>query len=113
MGATSIRSRITDLLKELTIDSTAVGQFATDSAKEIINMLPQSLLWTVSKETIDENGNGAAVTSGRIISVTRNGHMAREGNPADSEKFKSSASINTFGWPSHNDVCTNNLQDLI
>ena len=38
MGATSIRSRITDLLKELTIDSTAIGQFATDSAKEIINM---------------------------------------------------------------------------
>tara|TARA_R100000278_G_scaffold36190_2_gene32584 strand:- start:1014 stop:1637 length:624 start_codon:yes stop_codon:yes gene_type:complete len=93
MGATSIRSRITDLLKELTVDSTAIGQFATDSAKEIINMLPQSLLWTVSKETVDESGNGAAVTSGRIISVTRNGHSAREGNPADSEKFKSSDSM--------------------
>lgn len=83
MATTSVRSRIQDLLGSLTVDSTAIGQFATDSAKEIINMLPESLLWTMSKETADANGGGAAVTSGRVIAVSRSGFTAREINPAD------------------------------
>ena len=83
MATTSVRSRVKDLLNTITVDSTAIGQFATDAAKEIINMLPESLLWTMSKETADANGNGASVTSGRIIAVTRTGFTAREINPAD------------------------------
>ncbi len=93
MGATSIRSRIKDLLRDITVDSTAIGQFATDSAKEIINMLPESLLWTVSKETIDNNGNGAAITSGRIIAVTKDGYSAREINPSDRARATEATSM--------------------
>ena len=93
MGATSIRSRVKDLLNDITVDSTAIGQFATDAAKEIINMLPESLLWTVSKETIDDNGDGAAVTSGRIIAISRGGYSAREVNPADRSRITDNDSM--------------------
>tara|TARA_R100000781_G_C4050992_1_gene117543 strand:+ start:124 stop:753 length:630 start_codon:yes stop_codon:yes gene_type:complete len=77
MGATSIKSRILDLLSDVTIDNTAVGQFATDSAKEIINVLPEEMLWSMST-TSSVTGSGASITSARILSVSRNGYTAME-----------------------------------
>ena len=77
MGATSVKSRILDLLSDIVIDNIAVGQFATDAAKEIINILPSEMLWSMSTTT-NVTGSGAAITSARILSVSRNGYMSRE-----------------------------------
>ena len=89
MGATSIKSRILDLLGDLVIDNTAIGQFATDAAKEIINVLPVEMLWSLSTISSDNNGAGAEVTAARILSVSRNGYMAREIPFSDKARYAS------------------------
>ena len=89
MGATSIKSRILDLLSDIVVDNTAIGQFATDAAKEIINVLPAEMLWSMSTETQDINQNGAAITSARILGVNRNGYEAKEVRYADRQRYVS------------------------
>lgn len=89
MGATSIKSRLLDLLSDIVVDNTAIGQFATDAAKEIINVLPQEMLWSMSVETPDANQNGAAITSSRILGVSRNGYEAKEVRYADRQRYVS------------------------
>ena len=93
MGATSIKSRILDLLTNVTVDNTAISQFATDAGKEIINVLPMEMLWSLSSATIDNGGNGAAITSSRILYASRNSYRALEINPADSARALDSNSI--------------------
>ena len=93
MGATSIKSRIKDLLTDVTVDNTAIGQFATDAAKEIINVLPMEMLWSLSTSTADINGAGAALTSTRILYASRLKYRALEINPADSARAVDSNSI--------------------
>lgn len=93
MGATSIKSRILDLLSDVTVDNTAIGQFATDAAKEIINVLPEEMLWVMSTEVADVNGAGAAVTSSRILGVRRNNYKAIEIDASDSARANDANSI--------------------
>ena len=93
MGATSVKSRVLDLLSELVVDNTAIGQFASDAAKEIINVLPIELLWSMSTTTADNNNAGAAVTAARILSVSRAGFTAREIPYSDKARYLSDESI--------------------
>lgn len=93
MGATSVKSRILDLLADVVVDNTAIGQFATDAAKEIINVLPMEMLWSMSTTTEDVSGNGAEITSARILSVSRNGKRAREIPYSDRTRYTESGSI--------------------
>lgn len=93
MGATSIKSRILDLLADVTVDNTAISQFATDAAKEIINVLPEEMLWVMSTEVADASGAGAAVTSSRILGVRRNNYKAIEINASDSARATDDKSI--------------------
>lgn len=88
MGATSVKSRILDLLADVVVDNTAIGQFATDAAKEIINVLPLEILWTMSQTVPDNDNGGASVTSARILSVTRNGYTAREIPSSDKARYE-------------------------
>lgn len=78
MADSSVKTRIKDLLQDITVDNVAIGQFATDAAKEIINVLPIEMLWSLSTVTSDNNGAGAEITSARILSVSRNGFTATE-----------------------------------
>ena len=78
MADSSVKTRIKDLLQDITVDNVAIGQFATDAAKEIINVLPIEMLWSMSTVTSDNNGAGAEITSARILSVSRNGFTATE-----------------------------------
>jgi hypothetical protein len=87
MGTTSVKSRILDLLADVVIDNTAIGQFATDAAKEIINVLPSEMLWSMSTTTSDNNGGGAEITSARILSVSRSGYTAREIPFSDKSRY--------------------------
>jgi len=91
MGATSVKSRILDLLAELTIDNTAISQMATDAAKEIINVLPLEILWSMSKTVADNGGAGASITSARLLSVTRGGYTAREIPASDKSRYASAS----------------------
>jgi hypothetical protein len=93
MGATSVKSRILDLLADVVVDNTAIGQFATDAAKEIINVLPLEMLWSMSTTTEDVSGVGAAVTSARVLSVSRVGKTAREIPYSDRTRYTESGSI--------------------
>ena len=93
MGATSVKSRILDLLADVVVDNTAIGQFATDAAKEIINVLPLEMLWSMSTTTEDLSGAGAAVTSARVLSVSRSGKTAREIPYSDRTRYTESGSI--------------------
>ena len=93
MGATSVKSRILDLLADVVVDNTAIGQFATDAAKEIINVLPLEMLWSMSTTTEDSSGAGAAVTSARVLSVSRSGKTAREIPYSDRTRYTESGSI--------------------
>lgn len=93
MGATSVKSRVLDLLSELVVDNTAIGQFASDAAKEIINVLPIELLWSMSTTTPDNDNGGAAVTAARILSVSRAGFTAREIPYSDKARYLSDESI--------------------
>ena len=92
MGATSIKSRILDLLADVTVDNTAIGQFATDAAKEIINVLPEEMLWVMSTE-VQDTGSGAGVTSSRILGVRRSNYKAIEINASDSARATDDKSI--------------------
>jgi hypothetical protein len=93
MGATSIKSRIKDLLTDVTVDNTAIGQFATDAAKEIINVLPMEMLWSLSTSTPDINGGGAALTSTRILYASRLKYRAVEINASDAARVTDNNSI--------------------
>jgi len=93
MGATSVKSRILDLLADVVVDNTAIGQFATDAAKEIINVLPLEILWSMSTTTEDDSGGGAEITSARILSVSRVGKTAREIPYSDRTRYTESGSI--------------------
>ena len=93
MGATSVKSRILDLLADVVIDNTAIGQFATDAAKEIINVLPLEMLWSMSTTTEAIGVNGAGITSARILSVSRIGKTAREIPYSDRTRYTESGSI--------------------
>tara|TARA_B100000902_G_scaffold168074_1_gene162817 strand:- start:1207 stop:1833 length:627 start_codon:yes stop_codon:yes gene_type:complete len=90
MGATSVKSRILDLLSDIVVDNTAIGQFATDAAKEIINILPLEMLWSMSTTT-NVTGSGGAITSARILSVSRNGYMSREIPFSDIARYESNS----------------------
>ena len=79
-----------DLLSDVTIDNTAIGQFASDAAKEIINVLPEEMLWSMSI-TSPVTGSGASITSARILSVSRNGYTAMEIPFSDMARYESSS----------------------
>jgi len=89
MADSSVKTRIKDLLQDITVDNVAIGQFATDAAKEIINVLPIEMLWSLSTETQDSSQNGAAITSSRILGVNRNGYAAKEVRYADRQRYLS------------------------
>jgi len=93
MGATSIKSRILDLLSDVVIDNTAIGQFATDAAKEIVNVLPLEMLWSMSTAQTIHLTNGVTVTSSRVLSVNKGGKLAREIPFSDRTRYSEAASI--------------------
>ena len=60
----SVETMIEDLIGAIPdSNSTAVTQWASDVAREVINVLPTEMLWSVSEEIPDSGGgSGAAVT---------------------------------------------------
>ena len=86
MAQSSVKTRIKDLLQDITVDNIAIGQFATDAAKEIINVLPIEMLWSISTFTPDLAGAGASITSSRILYAARNSYRAVEIDAANASR---------------------------
>jgi hypothetical protein len=93
MAQSSIKTRIKDLLQDITVDNIAIGQFATDAAKEIINVLPIEMLWSISTYTPDLAGAGASITSSRILYAARNSYRAVEIDAANASRATDANSI--------------------
>ena len=72
----SVETKVEDLIGEIPdANATAIDQWATDIAREVINLLPNEMLWQVSTTLQDSNtGTGATgtitVTDGVITGVT-------------------------------------------
>ena len=64
----SVETKIEDLIGEIPdSNSIAVTQWATDIAREVINVLPTEMLWQVSQTLTDSSGgNGATINIGNI-----------------------------------------------
>ena len=79
MAATSVLSKIEDLIGDVT-ETVAVGEWASDIAREVINPLPQDMLWSVST-TIDDPGSGATLTTAKFLYAHKSGYPANEIKP--------------------------------
>tara|TARA_B110000263_G_C15285724_1_gene500672 strand:+ start:57 stop:1733 length:1677 start_codon:yes stop_codon:yes gene_type:complete len=84
--AQSVETKIEDLIGEIPDDnSTAITQWATDIAREVINVLPTEMLWQVSTTLTDSSGGtgatinigsiteGSLAASGTVLTVTAGG----------------------------------------
>ena len=63
----SVKSRVEDLVGVID-DEIAVTQWASDTAREVINLLPQDMLWSVSTVKSDSGGG-----TGAVLTPTVNG----------------------------------------
>lgn len=76
MANSSVKAKVEALIGEIGAnDTTIVSEWASDTAREVINILPEDMLWSVSTELNDSaGGSGATVTisltSGVITSAT-------------------------------------------
>jgi len=68
MANQTVETKIEDLIGEVPDNNaTAVTQWATDVAREVINLLPTEMLWQVSETITDSSGgSGAAIAIGSI-----------------------------------------------
>ena len=64
MADTSVKAKVEALIGEIGAnDTTVVSEWASDTAREVINILPEDMLWSVSTELNDSaGGSGATVT---------------------------------------------------
>ncbi len=79
MAASSVLSQIEDLIGDVT-ETTAVDEWASDTAREVINILPQDMLWSVST-TITDSGSGATLTTAKFLYAHKSGYPANEIKP--------------------------------
>jgi len=89
--ASSVLSQITDLIGDV-VDTTAVGEWASDTAREVINLLPQDMLWSVS-DTLTDSGSGIAVTTAKFLYAHKAGYPANEIKPEMKARATDSGSI--------------------
>ena len=71
---------------------TAVTEWASDVAREVINALPTEMLWSVGAE-IEESGSGATVTTAKFLHAHKSGYKAIEIPAADKARATDSGSM--------------------
>ena len=64
MPNSSVKAKVEALIGEIgSNDTTVVSEWASDTAREVINILPEDMLWSVSTELSDSaGGSGAKIT---------------------------------------------------
>ena len=93
MASSNLATKIQDLIGKVDQNNlTAVSEWLTQSARDVINALPKDMLWTVASDVTD-SGSGASVTTAKILHVHKSGIKAREVNPADKTLIANSDSI--------------------
>ena len=91
MAASSVLSQIEDLIGDIS-ETTAVSEWASDTAREVINLLPQDMLWSVSA-TLTDTGSGKAVTTAKFLYAHKAGYPANEIKPEMKARATDSGSI--------------------
>ena len=91
MAASSVLSQIEDLIGDVA-ETTAVNEWASDTAREVINILPQDMLWSVST-TITDSGSGATLTTAKFLYAHKSGYPANEIKPEMSASASDNDSI--------------------
>ena len=66
----TFQERVEDLIGSVS-NTQLISDSLTDTAAELINYFPAQWLWLVSKNSGDQTSNGYAVTTNKIVSVTR------------------------------------------
>tara|TARA_R100000734_G_C3317372_1_gene110463 strand:- start:235 stop:2064 length:1830 start_codon:yes stop_codon:yes gene_type:complete len=95
MASSNLATKIQDLIGKIDQNNyTAVSEWLTQSSRDVINVLPKDMLWTVATnvDCPDEN-TGATLTTAKILHVHKSGVKAREINPADKTRISNSNSI--------------------
>jgi len=90
-GSASVLSQIEDLIGDIT-DTTAVTEWASDTAREVINLLPQDMLWSVST-SISDSGSGATVSTAKFLYAHKSGYEANEIKPEMKARATDTGSI--------------------
>ncbi len=91
MASQSVESRVEDLVGEIE-NSEAVTQWASDAAKEVLSILPNDVLWTVSTSTPD-TGSGVTLTTGKFLYAANASYRAIEINASDASRASDTGSI--------------------
>ena len=88
MASQSVESRVEDLVGEIE-NSEAVTQWASDAAKEVLSILPNDVLWTVSTSTAD-TGYGVSLTTGKFLYAANGSYRAIEIEASNSARASDS-----------------------
>ena len=72
----TLGTRVEDLIGTIA-DGVAVDSALTDSAQEILNILPDECLWLVIDESADISTNGYTVDTCKVMAVTRDGEFCK------------------------------------
>jgi hypothetical protein len=91
LASQSVESRVEDLVGEIE-NSEAVTQWASDAAKEVLSILPNDVLWTVSTSTAD-TGSGVSLTTGKFLYAANGSYRAIEIEASNSARASDSSSI--------------------
>jgi hypothetical protein len=82
MPNSSVKAKVEALIGEIgSNDTTIVSEWASDTAREVINILPEDMLWSVSTELTDD-GTGTDVSTSKFLYAHKDGYEAIEISPS-------------------------------
>tara|TARA_R110000744_G_scaffold40374_2_gene91583 strand:- start:1691 stop:2761 length:1071 start_codon:yes stop_codon:yes gene_type:complete len=85
------QTKIEDLIGSVG-DTTAISDFCTDTARDIINTAPSDIL-NVMAEEIDDSGSGATLNNAKFLYAKKSGYEASRVNANKTARYTDSNSI--------------------
>ena len=73
-------------------DTTAISDFCTDTARELVNIAPKNILHIMAEE-IDDSGSGASLSNSKFLYAKKDGYEASKGDPNKTARYTDSNSI--------------------
>ena len=93
MADSSVKAKVEALIGEIgSNDTTVVSEWASDTAREVINILPEDMLWSVSTELTDD-GTGTDVSTSKFLYAHKDGYEAIEISPSMKGRASDAGSI--------------------
>jgi len=73
-------------------DTTAISDFCTDTARELVNIAPKDILHIMAEE-IDDSGSGASLSNSKFLYAKKDGYEASKVDPNKTARYTDSNSI--------------------